>query len=55
VQRRLDVLGDEFHDSAYYIERDGLGHYQEASCEVGAPWQDPWINTDEDTKEAINA
>jgi arylsulfatase A-like enzyme len=55
VQRRLNVLGDEFHDSAYYIERDGLGHYQEASCKVGEPWQDPWINMNENTKEANNA
>ena len=38
----VDALGDGFHDSDYYLERDGLAHYREATCDVGERWCDPW-------------
>jgi arylsulfatase A-like enzyme len=42
LQRRLDAMGDEFRDSEFYLERDGLTHYLEATDEAGKVWQDPW-------------
>ncbi len=44
LQRRLDALGDEFHDSLFYLERDGLTHYREVQGDVGEGWRDPWVN-----------
>lgn len=43
LQARLDALGDEFHDSHYYLERDGLLHYREVQNTADRPWSDPWI------------
>jgi arylsulfatase A-like enzyme len=42
LQKRLDVLGDEFLDGQFYLERDGLAHYYEANDRCINQWSDPW-------------
>ncbi len=44
LQRRLDALGDEFHDSSYYLKRDGLERYREVQVEAVERWSDPWTD-----------
>ncbi|MDA1045043.1 MAG: sulfatase [Verrucomicrobia bacterium] len=42
LQRRLAAIGDAFHDSNFYLERDGLTHYREVQHSPDNLWRDPW-------------